>query len=142
MNSHGGAQGIGSLNASDDSVGVPRVFVSRSALESIDRHDAVTRAGIPTRAGGYGHVFAFAGGDAFTVETTGEQLAVLDGPGPHTNHYESDLAELAPPRRAARLAARELLRAPPAETGGLMDIMRDHESTPQAICLHPDPSGR
>jgi len=22
----------------------------------------------------------------------------------------------------------------------VMDIMRDHESTPQAICLHPDPT--
>ena len=34
MNAHGAGQGIGSLNAIDDGVGVPRVLVSRSSLES------------------------------------------------------------------------------------------------------------
>ena len=37
MNAHGVAQGIGSLTASDDGVGVPRVLVSRSSLEARDR---------------------------------------------------------------------------------------------------------
>jgi isopenicillin-N N-acyltransferase-like protein len=144
INAHRAAQGIGSLMASDDGIGAPRVLVSRASLEARDKNDAVTRATMPTRAGGYGHVFALAA-DAFVVETTGKQHRVLDGPGPHTNHYQSDLAELAPPASdgsKARLARLKTLIAErnPETAEELMDIMRDHDSTPQAICLHPDPT--
>jgi isopenicillin-N N-acyltransferase like protein len=144
INAHGLGQGIGSLTASDDRVGAPRVLVSRSSLEGRDRADAVTRAALPTRAGGYGHVFALPN-DAFVVETSGAQHRVLDGPGPHTNHYQSDLAELAPPASAgstARLARLKTLIAErdPQTPDELMEIMRDHDSSPQAICLHPDPT--
>lgn len=145
-NAHGGAQGVGSLTASDDHIGVPRVLVSRHALEARDRADAIRRAGAPSRAGGYGHVFAFAGGDAFVVETTGREAAVLDGPGPHTNHYvDRALAKLGPQPsegsrgRLARL--RELLaERRPGTPEAVMEILRDHKSAPEAICLHPDPS--
>ena len=89
MNAYRAAQGIDSLTAHDDRVGIPRVLVSRHALEAESRDDAVRRADVAGRTGGYGHVFAFAGGDALTIETTAEKLAVLDGPGPHTNHYLS-----------------------------------------------------
>jgi len=144
MNAHGVAQGIGSLTASDDGVGVPRVLVSRSSLEARDRSDATARAAMPGRAGGYGHAYAFRGGDAFTLETSGKQHRVLDHPGPHTNHYQSDLAELAPPASdgsKARLARLRTLLAErdPRTPEALMDIMRDHDSSPQAICLHPEP---
>jgi isopenicillin-N N-acyltransferase-like protein len=145
INSHGGGQGIGSLTASDDQVGVPRVFMSRHSLEAMDRDDAISRAGHTTRAGGYGHVFGFAGGDALTVETTGRELAVLDGPAPHTNHYiDPGLARFGPapaPGSLARLQRlRELLAERRPETvEQVKDIMRDHGSSPQAICLHPDP---
>ncbi|HEY7756525.1 MAG TPA: C45 family peptidase [Actinomycetota bacterium] len=145
MNSHGAAQGIGSLTASDDGVGVPRVLVSRHALESIDRADAIARAGMPTRAGGYGHTFAFAGGDTLAIETTGDRLAVLEGEPIHTNHYlDPGLASLGPEpsegsrARYARLAELLAERAPQT-VPEVMDIMRDHGSAPQAICLHPDP---
>lgn len=145
-NAHRGAQGVGSLTATDDHIGVPRVLVSRHALEARDRDDAIRRAGAPSRAGGYGHVFAFAGGDAFTIETTGREAAVLDGPGPHTNHYEDRaLAKLGPKPsegsrgRLARL--RELLAERRPDTAqAAMDVLRDHEGAPEAICLHPDPS--
>jgi isopenicillin-N N-acyltransferase-like protein len=145
LNGHGTAQGIGSLTASDDGVGVPRVMVSRSSLEARNRADALARAAMPGRAGGYGHVFAFESGDALTIETSGKQHRVLDGVGAHTNHYESDLAELAPPASEgsmARLARlRELLtQRPPQTTTDLMEIMRDHDSSPQSICQHPDSS--
>lgn len=144
MNAHGVAQGIGSLTASDDGVGVPRVLVSRSSLEARDRSDATARAAMPGRAGGYGHAYAFRGGDAFTLETSGKQHRVLDHPGPHTNHYQSDLAELAPPASdgsKARLARLQTLldEREPRTPEDLMDIMRDHDSSPQAICLHPEP---
>lgn len=145
-NAHGGAQGVGSLTASDDHIGVPRVLVSRHALEARDRADAIRRAGAPSRAGGYGHVFAFAGGDSFIVETTGREAAVLDGPGPHTNHYEDRaLAKLGPKpsdSSRARLARlRELLADRRPDTPeAVMEILRDHQTAPEAICLHPDPS--
>src|SRR6058998_2063817 len=54
VNGHGAAQGIGSLTASDDAIGVPRVLVSRSSLEARDRRDAIDRGARPGRAGGYG----------------------------------------------------------------------------------------
>ena len=144
FNGHGVAQGIGSLTASDDGVGIPRVLVSRSSLEARDRVDAVARAATPGRAGGYGHVYATRGGDAFSVETTGRAHRLLDHPGAHTNHYQSDLAELAPPPSEgslARLARLEHLleERRPSTPQDLMEIMRDHDSSPQAICLHPDP---
>jgi isopenicillin-N N-acyltransferase like protein len=145
MNAYGGAQGIGSLTASDDRVGVPRVLISRHALEALDRGDAIARAGHEARAGGYGHVFAFAHGDAFAIETTAERLAVLEGPGPHTNHYlDPELARLGPEPAdgsVARLARlRELLsERPPTNVAEVMDVLRDHGSSPQSICLHPDP---
>jgi isopenicillin-N N-acyltransferase-like protein len=146
MNAHGGVQGIGSLTASDDGVGVPRVLVSRSSLASRNREDAIARAACEGRAGGYGHVFGFPDGDAFALETTARQHRVIDGRGPHTNHYlDPDLAELAPEAsegsmaRYARLA--QLLEERVPETPeALMDIMRDHASAPQSICLHPDPA--
>jgi hypothetical protein len=146
VNSHGAAQGIGSLNASDDGVGVPRVLVSRHALEAMDREDAVARAGLPRRAGGYGHTFAFAGGDVLTVETTGTRLAVLEGEGAHTNHYLApDLAALGPQPSEGSLARHArleqlLTERRPQTVPQVMDILRDHGSTPQAICLHPDPA--
>ena len=145
-NAFGGVQGIGSLTASDDGVGVPRVFVSRSSLASRNREDAIDRAGGVGRAGGYGHVFGFPGGDAFALETTGKQHRVIDGAGPHTNHYiDPELAALAPEAsegsqaRYARLA-RLLEERRPQTPEALMEIMRDHESAPQSICLHPDPA--
>ncbi len=120
------------------------MLVSRSSLESRSRVDAIARAAMPGRAGGYGHVFAFAD-DAFTVETTGREHRVLDHDGPHTNHYlDPDLAALAPPpsegSRARLTRLRELVEErQPSTPEALMDLMRDHDSAPQAICLHPEP---
>jgi hypothetical protein len=122
------------------------VMVSRSSLEARDRADAIARAAMPGRAGGYGHVFAIRGGTCFTVETTGREHRVIDGPGPHTNHYRSeDLAPLAPPpsegSRARLERLRELLaERDPGTPEELMEVMRDHGSSPQAVCLHPDPA--
>jgi hypothetical protein len=105
----------------------------------------VHRAGIAGRAGGYGHVFAFAGGDTLTVETTGQRIAVLDGPSPHTNHYVSpDLLEVGDEPGAGSVSRYERLverlrdKAPqtPEES---MEVLRDHDSSPQAICKHASP---
>jgi hypothetical protein len=145
MNARGAAQGIDSLTARDDRVGIPRVLVSRHSLEAADAGDAVRRAGIPGRAGGYSHVFAFRGGEALTVETTAERVAVLDGPGPHTNHYLHPTLEDAAEEpgegslsRYSRLV--ELLaERPPTNPEEAMEVLRDHGSSPQAICKHAPP---
>jgi isopenicillin-N N-acyltransferase-like protein len=144
MSESGGAQAIQSLVASDDGVGIPRVLVSRHALEAADRTDAVRRATVSGRAGGYAHMFAFPGGDTFTLETTARRHSLLSGPGPHTNHYlDPALAALADPpssgsaARYARLL--ELIEErPPTTPEGVMDILRDHEGAPRAICMHAD----
>ncbi|MGZ6545017.1 MAG: C45 family autoproteolytic acyltransferase/hydrolase [Actinomycetota bacterium] len=145
LNAHGAGQGVDSVTAFDDGVGVPRVLVSRSSLDARDRADAVARAAMPGRAGGYGFVFGFAD-DACTVETTGRRHRVLDGAGPHTNHYlDPELAELAPPPPEGSVARLERLREllaerRPTTPEDLMDLLRDHGSAPQAVCLHPDPT--
>jgi hypothetical protein len=87
MNAFGTAQGIDSLTAPSDRVGVPRVLVSRHSLEARDAVDARGRAALPGRAGGYAHLFAFRGGATAVVETTADRDAVLPEPGVHTNHY-------------------------------------------------------
>jgi isopenicillin-N N-acyltransferase like protein len=146
VNAHWGAQGIQSLVASDDRRGVPRVLVSRHSLEAIDRADALLRAALPGRAGGYGHVFAFAGGDAFTVETTASRESLLEGAGAHTNHYlDPGLAELASPPPDGSVSRYERLLdivddRQPTTPEAVMEIMADHESAPQSVCLHPDPA--
>jgi predicted choloylglycine hydrolase len=96
MNGWGTAQGIDSLAAHDERIGVPRVLVSRHSLDACDRQDAVRRAATADRAGGYAHLFAFRGGDTAVAETSAERHAVLTEPRAHTNHYlDPDLAILA-----------------------------------------------
>jgi hypothetical protein len=144
VNAHGAAQGIHSLTAHDDGVGIPRVLVSRHALDSRDRQDAVKRAGIAGRAGGYAHLLAFRGGDALTLETSATKLAVLDGPGPHTNHYVArELAEVRDQPGEGSVARLErltdlLAERPPSTPEEAMELMADHGSSPQAICKHAD----
>jgi isopenicillin-N N-acyltransferase-like protein len=146
INEFRGGQGIASLRSVDDGIGVPRVLVSRSSLDASDRMDAVHRARLPARAGGYAHSFAFPGGDTFMVETTAIADSLLEGPGPHTNHYlDPELAERAPPPPPGSLYRYERLldlleEERPASAFGVMDILRDHGEGSSSICLHPDPA--
>ncbi|MFN8186555.1 MAG: C45 family peptidase [Gaiellales bacterium] len=146
MNAHGTAQGIDSLVADDDRLGIPRVFLSRHSLDAADRADAIRRAGVEGRAGGYAHVLAFRGGDALSIETTATRLAVVDGPGIHTNHYlDPALATDAPAPSAGSTGRYERLAAlvaarPPRTVEDVMGLLADHEATPDAVCLHPVPA--
>jgi hypothetical protein len=145
LNSEGVAQGVDSLSAPSDRVGIPRVLVSRHALAARSLEDAAARAALAGRTGGYAYVLAQRGGDSFTVETTATACAVLPGPSAHTNHYLD--RGLAPegdgpsPGSLARLARLDELLAerPPATPAEAMDILRDHASSPQAICEHGAP---
>jgi hypothetical protein len=143
MNEYRVAQGIQSLVARDDGVGIPRVLVSRHALVSSSPADALRRATLPGRAGGYGHSFAFASGSAMGIETSATRFAVAGVPGCHTNHYtDPELAERAPPPGRGSLARLERLRAlvderAPATPAAIGEILADHGGGgPQTICEH------
>jgi hypothetical protein len=143
MNEYRVAQGIQSLVADDDDVGVPRVLVSRHALVASSPADALRRSTLPGRAGGYGHSFAFGTGSAMHIETSATRFAVNGLPGGHTNHYlDPELADRAPapsPGSQARLARlRELVEErSPATPAALGEILADHGGGgPQTICEH------
>jgi isopenicillin-N N-acyltransferase-like protein len=143
MNSAGLAQGVMSLSAEDDGPGIPRVLVSRLALQAAGLDDHLRRAAIDGRSGGYAYVVAEAG-RARVVETSASAHAILEGPGGHTNHYlDPELAARGDTSAGStgRLARLRTLLAErePRTPQDAMDILRDHEGDPQAICLHPDP---
>ncbi|MDP9331480.1 MAG: C45 family peptidase [Actinomycetota bacterium] len=144
MNSAGWAQGVMSLTASDDGVGVPRVLVSRHALESVDRDDAIERTAIWGRSGGYAYVCARKGGEAFTIETTATRHALLPDVRAHTNHYlDPDLAQIGEQPSEGSLARCErlthlLAERPPETPQDVIAILADHGSNP-SICRHADP---
>lgn len=135
LNAHRLAFGVDSLTASDDRVGVPRVFVSRHVLDAASRDDAERRASLPGRAGGYAYVVA-APGQAFTIETSAEQAATLDGPASHTNHYLArelqDLGGEGSASSTARYAhlSRLLRDRPPRTPDDAMALLRDHACEP------------
>jgi isopenicillin-N N-acyltransferase like protein len=143
MNEYRVAQGIQSLVANDDGVGIPRVLVSRHALVASSPADALRRATLPGRAGGYGHSFAFGSGSAMNIETSATRFAVNGLPGCHTNHYtDPELAERAPPPSQGSLARLARLQAlveerSPATPAAVGEILADHGGDgPQAICEH------
>jgi isopenicillin-N N-acyltransferase like protein len=148
MNEYRVAQGIQSLVAADDGVGVPRVLVSRHALVASSPADALRRATLPGRAGGYGHSFAFGTGSAMSIETSATRFAVNGAPGSHTNHYtDPELAERAPPPSQGSQARLHRLRAlveqrSPATPAALGEILADHGGGgPQTICEHGGAEG-
>jgi hypothetical protein len=136
LNAYGLARGVDSLTARDDRVGVPRVLVSRHVLDARDRDDALRRAALDGRAGGYAYPFAAPGGEAFTIETTAERAAVLDGPGVHTNHYLApELEELGDEPSASSASRHAHLRAlveerPPQTPQEAMAILGEHAAEP------------
>jgi isopenicillin-N N-acyltransferase-like protein len=145
MNAAGMAQGVMSLSHRDDREGVPRVPVSRLALQSRDPEDAFRWVTLPGRSGGYAYVMAQAGGWTTMFETTASSIAQWPGErAAHTNHY------LAPPLAAggdvsagsvSRLERLRVLLAErdPMTPEDAMAILQDHEGEPQAICVHPEP---
>jgi len=144
MNAAGHAQAVMSLTAADDRPGIPRVFVSRSALGARDRADAHRRVAPEGRSGGYAYLHAFRGGEACTIETTATRSAVADGPAVHANHYlDPGLATVGAAPSAGSLARQARLEEliatrPPRTPEDVMAILSDHSSTPSTICLHPD----
>ena len=137
LNEHRLARGIDSLTARDDRVGVPRVLVSRHVLDARDREDALRRAALPGRAGGYAYVFA-GPGEAFAIETTADQAALLNDACAlvHTNHYLGPELEPLGDEPSASSATRYahlsgLLRErPPRTPEDAMAILAEHAAEP------------
>jgi isopenicillin-N N-acyltransferase like protein len=147
LNASPAAQAIMSLSSPDDGVGIPRVLVSRAALQAPAAEGGIALASTPGRAGGYAHLFAFPRGRAFTVETTSARAAVLERTRTHTNHYlDPELAEATgepgPGSRDRLDRLEHLLRqAPPGSVEDAVRILADHGPGAQSICLHPDDPG-
>ena len=145
MNARGGALGLMSLSGADEQVGIPRALLGRDGVEAVDRPDAVRRASRPNRAGGYSYMYAFRGGDAFTLEVTATREGLIE-PAAHTNHaldaQVAEAAEAPSEGSLSRLArTHALLDADPPQT--VQDAMRmlgDHGAGGQDICVHPDPA--
>lgn len=138
MNSGGAAVGIQSLTASDDRAGIPRVLVSRGALEADSPSEALRRTGIGQRAGGYGYVYAFAreASSALRIESTADRQVSFDGTGAHTNHYlDPALAQMAPTPSASSQGRYDAITAALAERDpkspeDAMAILREVDFTP------------
>ncbi len=145
-NERGHAQAVMSLEASDDGVGIPRVLVSRHALGATDREDAIRRAAMPGRSGGYAYLCA-APGASFLIETSAGRHAVLESVFGHTNHYlDPGLAALAESPSPTATARQERLSALLTERGpetvdDAKEILRDHLSPANPICAHPGEEG-
>ena len=145
MNARGGALGLMSLSGADERAGVPRALLGRDGVEAADRADAVRRATRPHRAGGYSYMYAFRGGDAFTLEVTATRDALVECPA-HTNHaLDSGVAEAAEQPSdgsRSRLARTQALLEvePPQNPQDAMRMLGDHGAEGQDICVHPDPA--
>jgi len=145
MNAAGVAQGVMSLAAEDDGEGIPRVPVSRLALANRGIDDAVRRATVRGKSGGYAYVFAAAGGEIRVLETSADDHAIVADVRGHANHYLDPRLAAGGEATAgsrARLARLEELLAErePSTPADAMEILRDHDSEPQAICRHADPA--
>jgi isopenicillin-N N-acyltransferase-like protein len=143
-NAAGGAVSVMSLRAPDDGVGVPRVLVSRHALGSRDAADAVRRATLESRSGGYAYLWGWRDDAPLAVETTARAHAVVATSG-HANHYLDPglAAEAFEPSdssrsRHARVCAL-VEAAPPVDLASALAILADHGADPP-ICRHPDPA--
>ncbi len=144
LNEYGAAFGTMSLSATDERVGVPRALVARRLLDARDRGDALDRARLEGRAGGYSYLCAFPGGNACVIEstaTTAAQLEVTE----HTNHaldpgVAAATCNPSDGSRARLTRARTLASTAPATVDGIAGLLADHDGEGQDICVHPDPA--
>jgi isopenicillin-N N-acyltransferase-like protein len=144
LNEHGGAFGTMSLSATDERVGVPRALVARRLLDARDRDDALDRARLEGRAGGYSYLCAFPGGDACVIESTATTASLLEVTA-HTNHaldpaVAATTCEPSDGSRSRLTRARVLTSTAPPTVDGVAGLLADHAGEGQDICVHPDPA--
>ena len=143
MNAAGVAQGVDSLEATDETAGVPRLLVSRSVLGAENIDHAVQLATNPQRAGGYAYMLASMK-RTIALEVTTTTSAVLAEERAHTNHSLDPLIQQVATKKAegsvGRLKRAQTLLAekPPRSLDDCIELLSDHEARPQAICLHDE----
>jgi isopenicillin-N N-acyltransferase-like protein len=140
MNAAGVAQGIDSLTADDDRIGIPRVLVSRHSLGAPSLNASLRAARLEDRAGGYAHTFVTSAGSSI-LETSATRAQALLGERAHTNHYLSAAlkrSEVGSSGSRARLrrARRLLVESPPKDLHDCARLLADHAGRPDAICAH------
>lgn len=145
MNEAGLAQGVNSVTATDCRVGVPRMFAARAVLEAATLEEAIDKATLQNRAGGYNHLLVQAGGELGNLETTAAEADYLPGTKItyHTNHYLSPrLQSLAVKgsdhslARYRRLTELERINKRVEGLDMLCGFLSDHENRPLSICKH------
>jgi isopenicillin-N N-acyltransferase-like protein len=137
LSAGGFAQGVDSLPASDDRVGIPRLLISRLAMGAQDLAGAIAATETPGRAGGYGYVFVTTE-DTTVVETTATTTRHVEGESVHTNHPVGRAEGGSKGSRDRFARAKELVNEPPASIEDCKAILADHGASPASICRHTD----
>ncbi len=149
LNEAGIAVNINYLSPLDVGLGRLHSIIVRQILASPQLADALTHPVLPPRAGGAHFLVADRDGNVSSIETTARRFAIAYPEGPaivHTNHYLAaelrdteylragsiggSLARYAALRRFLQEHAHRLTVA------ALMDLTRNHTSTPRSICAH------
>lgn len=148
MNEAGLAQGVNSVDSTDNRIGIPRMFSARAALGAVSIEEACRLAAHPGRAGGYNHLLVHAGGELGNLETTAtntdytsEEKLIF-----HTNHYESQklkpLAKKASEHSLTRYSRLKELEKVIIDSedklAALKQVLCDHKNRPYSICRHLD----
>lgn len=148
VNEHGFAQVCDSQVATDERVGVPRLFVARAVLQSKSVDAAMRTIGSFKRSGGYNHVLMDARGHAVNFETTATKAVALpvNGFSVHTNFYRDPKLEKIQLHtttfsRYRYYRAKELLSLLAKKGTGLTNndlfrVLADHQNYPESLCRH------
>ncbi len=146
MNEAGLAQGVNSVDSTDNQEGIPRMFSARAVLEATSIKEACSLAAPCGRAGGYNHLLVHAGGELGNFETTAADADYMPAEKIifHTNHYISKrLKPLA--KKASEHSLTRYRRLKELENGiidasdkpaALRQVLCDHENRPYSICRH------
>jgi len=148
MNEAGLAQGVNSVDSTDNGIGIPRMFSARAVLEAASIEEACRLASPPGRAGGYNHLLVHTGGELGSLETTATDAEYMPAEKItfHTNHYVSQrlkpLAKKASEHsliRYRRLKELENVIMNSSDIAvALRQVLSDHENRPFSICRHSD----
>ncbi|MDW7728494.1 MAG: C45 family peptidase [Bacillota bacterium] len=148
MNEAGLAQGVNSVDSTDNREGIPRMFTARAVLEATSIEEACTLATPCSRAGGYNHLLVHAGGELGNLETTAAEAGFMpaDKLVYHTNHYLNPslqhLAGKASEHSFARYNRLHELEKDMMDAenkpAALKRVLSDHEKRPLSICRHAD----
>lgn len=148
FNECGVAQVCDSLAATDERLGVPRLFVARQVLAAKSVNAAMATIKKFSRSGGYNHLLMDGRGHAVNFETSATQSAMIPVQdfSVHTNFYQDPKlakSELHTTTysRYRYFRAKELLKVATTKSAGctqddLFGVLADHQNYPESVCRH------